>query len=427
MSLSTDELKGLVRKIGKDLSTKIDDKELQELFYNCFINTMDTTVQISNGDAFVITGDIPAMWLRDSTSQIEHYLPFVKENPELKEIFVGLINRQIKCIFIDPYANAFNKEPNGQKWDNDITKDSPWVWERKYEIDSLCYPVRLMYKYWKETKDETFFNEDIKKALNMIIDLWRVEQYHREKSDYSFQRLNCSVTDTLSNEGLGTPVTYTGMTWSGFRPSDDACEYGYLIPANMFAVVALRYMAEIAEEVFKDEELKEKADSLRVEIEEAIEKHGKVYKEGFGEVYAYETDGFGNYNFMDDANVPSLLSIPYLEYRGIDDEVYQNTRRFILSENNRFFFEGKAAKGIGSPHTPDKYIWHIALSMQGLTTNNQEEIDNLVKLLKETHAGTGYMHEGFHVDDPTKFTRDWFAWSNSLFSHFIYEKVIEKK
>ncbi|GAA0094611.1 TPA: glycoside hydrolase family 125 protein [Clostridium perfringens] len=427
MSLSTNELKEIVRKIGKDLSAKIEDKKLQELFYNCFINTIDTTVEVSEGDAFVITGDIPAMWLRDSTSQVEHYLPFVKEYPELKAIFTGLINRQVKCIFIDPYANAFNKEPNGQKWDNDITKDSPWVWERKYEIDSLCYPVRLIHKYWKESGDETFFNDDIKKAFNMIIDLWRVEQYHREKSDYSFQRLNCSVTDTLSHEGLGTPVTYTGMTWSGFRPSDDACEYGYLIPANMFAVVALRYISEIAEKVYKDEELKEKADSLREEIDNAIEKHGKVYKEGFGEVYAYETDGMGNYNFMDDANVPSLLSIPYLEYKGIEDEVYQNTRKFILSKNNRFFFEGKAAKGIGSPHTPDQYIWHIALSMQGLTTNNQEEIDQLIKLLKETDAGTGYMHEGFHVDDPTKFTRDWFAWSNSLFSHFIYEKVINKK
>ena len=272
MSLSTNELKEIIRKIGKDLSAKIEDKKLQELFYNCFINTMDTTVEVSEGDAFVITGDIPAMWLRDSTSQVEHYLPFVKEYPELKAIFTGLINRQVKCIFIDPYANAFNKEPNGQKWDNDITKDSPWVWERKYEIDSLCYPVRLIHKYWKESGDETFFNDDIKKAFNMIIDLWRVEQYHREKSDYSFQRLNCSVTDTLSHEGLGTPVTYTGMTWSGFRPSDDACEYGYLIPANMFAVVALRYISEIAEKVYKDEELKEKADGLREEIDNAIEK-----------------------------------------------------------------------------------------------------------------------------------------------------------
>ncbi len=132
--------------------------------------------------------------------------------------------------------------------------------------------------------------------------------------------------------------------------------------------------------------LRKKADSLREEIDNAIEKHGKVYKEGFGEVYAYETDGMGNYNFMDDANVPSLLSIPYLEYKGIEDEVYQNTRKFILSKNNRFFFEGKSAKGIGSPHTPDQYIWHIALSMQGLTTNNQEEIDQLIKLLKETDA-----------------------------------------
>ncbi|MGL5617190.1 MAG: glycoside hydrolase family 125 protein [Sarcina sp.] len=418
--------KSIIKEVAENICKEIDDEKLKKLFFNCFIDTMETTVSVAEDDCFVITGDIPAMWLRDSTSQIEHYLPFINKYPELKEIFTGLIKRQMKCILIDPYANAFNKEANGRKWDNDITKDSPWVWERKYEIDSLCYPVRLIHKYWKESQDSSFFNEEIKNVLNIIIDLWRVEQHHFEKSDYSFQRLNCSETDTLCNNGLGNPVTFTGMTWSGFRPSDDACQYGYLVPANMFASVVLGYIEEIALTIYNDEELSKKAKSLKVEIDDAIQKHAIVYKEGFGNIYAYEVDGFGNYNFMDDANVPSLLSIPYIEYKNIDDEIYQNTRKFILSNNNPFYYEGKAAKGIGSPHTPPEYIWHIALSMAGLTTNNKEEINSLVETLKNTDGGKLYMHEGFHCDDSAKFTRDWFAWSNSLFSHFIYHKYLDK-
>ncbi|MBX7419885.1 glycoside hydrolase family 125 protein [Clostridium chauvoei] len=411
--------------IGQDLSNSIKDEKLKSLFFNCFINTIETTVTVEDDDAFVITGDIPAMWLRDSTSQVEHYLPFVKNNENLKDLFTGLIKRQMKCILIDPYANAFNREANGQKWDNDITKDSPWVWERKYEIDSLCYPVRLIYKYWKESGDTSFFNDEIKNIFNIIIDLWITEQDHFGKSDYSFQRLNCSETDTLCNNGLGNPVGYTGMTWSGFRPSYDACKYGYLIPANMFASVALRYIEEIAETIYNDISLKDKAFKLRTDIENGIEKFGIIENKEFGKIYAYETDGLGNYNFMDDANVPSLLSIPYIEFRGIDDEIYQNTRKFILSKNNPFYYEGSAAKGIGSPHTPPEYIWHIALSMAGLTTNNKEEISDLLKTLLATDGDTGFMHEGFYCNNPKEFTRDWFAWSNSLFAHFVYEKILQ--
>ncbi|WP_194191781.1 glycoside hydrolase family 125 protein [Clostridium chrysemydis] len=420
-------IKETIRNIGKDISSNIKDEKLKNIFYNCFINTIETTVSIEKDDTFVITGDIPAMWLRDSTSQIEHYLPFVKDNDCLKELFTGLINRQMDCILIDPYANAFNKEPNGQKWDNDITKDSPWVWERKYEIDSLCYPIRLIYKYYKESNDSSFFNDKIKKVLNMIIDLWIVEQDHSKKSDYSFQRLNCSKTDTLCNNGLGTPVSYTGMTWSGFRPSDDACEFGYLVPANMFASVALSYVEEIAKEIYKDETLETRAKKLRSEILKGIKEYGVVKNEEFSDIYAYEVDGLGNHNFMDDANVPSLLSIPYIEFEDSNSELYKNTRKFILSKNNPFYYEGKVAKGIGSPHTPERYIWHIALSMQGITSNDEKEIKDLINTLISTDAGTGFMHEGFNVDNPSEFTRDWFAWSNSLFAHFIYETLIVKK
>lgn len=420
-----DCMKHIVRKTGEDLSNKIDNPKLKKLFYNCFIDTMETTVMLDTDDTFIITGDIPAMWLRDSTSQVEHYLPFVNEYKDLQDIFKGLINRQLKCILIDPYANAFNKTANGKKWDNDITKDSPWVWERKYEIDSLCYPVRLIYKYWKATGDTSIFNEEVKKVFNIIIDLWKVEQNHFEDSDYSFIRLNCSETDTLCNNGLGNPVRYTGMTWSGFRPSDDACKYGYLIPANMFASVVLSYVSEISEVIFKDSYLKEKADLLKRDIDAGIKKYGIVETEEFGPIYAYEVDGFGNKNLMDDANVPSLLSMPYIGYADIDNELYQNTRKFILSKNNPHYYEGKAASGIGSPHTPPEYIWHIALSMQGLTTNDQDEINALIETLIHTDGDKNYMHEGFHCDDATKFTRDWFAWSNSLFADFIYKKHLK--
>ena len=420
-----DLFKNTIKNLAEEISSHIKDEKLKKLFYNCFINTIETTVIYNENDTFIITGDIPAMWLRDSTSQIEHYLSFINKYPVLKEFFVGLINRQVKCILIDSYANAFNEEANGQKWDNDITKDSPWVWERKYEIDSLCFPVRLIYKYWKESGDENFFSDEIKQALETILNLWKIEQNHFENSDYSFQRLNCSETDTLCNNGLGNPVAYTGMTWSGFRPSDDACKYGYLIPSNMFATVVLSYMSEIFEKIYNDLDLKKKALILRDEIENGINKFGIVEHEEFGKIYAYETDGFGNYNLMDDANVPSLLSIPYIGYREIDDEIYQNTRKFILSKNNPYYYEGSFASGIGSPHTPPEYIWHIALSMQGLTTNNKDEINSLVKTLIQCDGNTGFMHEGFHKDNPKKFTRDWFAWSNSLFADFIYKKLKE--
>lgn len=423
----TSEIKDLIRKIGADLSNKIDNIKLKKIFYNCFINTMETTVEYNeeNIDTFIITGDIPAMWLRDSTSQIEHYLPFINEHEDLKKLFIGLINRQVFCILHEPYANAFNKTANGQKWDNDITKDSPWVWERKYEIDSLCFPVRLIYKYWKKSNDSSFFNDEIKNMFYKIIETWKIEQNHFKNSDYSFQRLNCSPTDTLSNKGLGDLVSYTGMTWSGFRPSDDACKYNYLIPSNMFATVVLGYISEISETIFNDIKLKNIADELKYQIEEGINKFGIIHTEEFGDVYAYEVDGLGNFNLMDDANVPSLLSIPYIGYKDIDDKIYQNTRKFILSKNNPYYYEGSVAKGIGSPHTPPEYIWHISLSMQGLTTKNESEINSLINTLINSDGNTGYMHEGFHCNDSTEFTREWFAWSNSLFADFIYKKYIK--
>lgn len=208
------------------------------------------------------------------------------------------------------------------------------------------------------------------------------------------------------------------MTWSGFRPSDDACRYGYLIPSNMFAAVVLGYMEKFLKEQYQDEAMAKEAADLKAQIEEGIQKYGIVENETFGKMYAYETDGLGNYNLMDDANVPSLLSLPWLAYCSKDDPIYKNTRAFVLSKKNPYYYEGNCAKGIGSPHTPDQYIWHIALTMQGLTSDSQEERENLWNTLLSTDAGCEVMHEGFHCEKPEAFTREWFAWANSLFALF---------
>lgn len=396
------------------------DSKLASMFHNCYPNTMDTTVKaLGENDTFVITGDIPAMWLRDSTAQVRHYLPVAGHDKDVADRIEGLINRQFKCISIDPYANAFNSEASGACWCHDETDESPWVWERKYEIDSLCYPLQLAYLFWKATGRTTQFNDAFFAGCEKILELWKTEQKHSENSKYSFIRHNCPTTDTLSHNGKGAPVAETGMTWSGFRPSDDACVYGYLIPSNMFAVVVLGYMAEIATAMGYNPTLAEKAIDLKNQINSGIEKYGIIEHPVFGKIFAYETDGMGNYNLMDDANVPSLLSIPYLGYCDANNEIYRNTRNFVLSSENPYYYCGKAARGVGSPHTPENYIWHIALSMQGLTSNDPEECRELIKTIVSSDAGTGYVHEGFDKDNPMNFTRPWFAWSNSIFSEFI--------
>lgn len=406
-----------IEKYSKKLSNY---PELQKLYKNCYPNTLETTVeQMEDGSIFVLTGDIPAMWLRDSTAQVSHYLPLASEDEEMRSIIKGVIKSQLKFIRIDPYANSFNAEANDHGHIDDLPKKSPWVWECKYEIDSLCYPMRLSYLYWKKTGDSSIFDADFKKTAEIIVDLWIREQNHFENSQYRFTRKDCPWQDTLHNEGKGMPVSYTGMTWSGFRPSDDACVFGYLIPSNMFAVVALRYLVEIFEEFYDDSEFIFKCNKLREEIEHGIEIYGTYDHPVYGKIYACETDGMGNRRLFDDANVPSLLSIPYLGFTSKDDEMYQRTRNFILSEDNPYFYKGKFGEGIGSPHTPEGYIWHIALSMQGLTADNDDEVRRVLEILSTTHADTGFMHEGFNADDPSDFSREWFAWSNSLFAELV--------
>jgi len=413
-------MKALIDEIK---ATYSHDQKVQDLFANCFSNTYETTIKPQeDGTTFVITGDIPAMWLRDSAAQVRPYLLLAEKDAKMADLIEGVINKQFTFIQHDPYANAFNEEANGNRYHDDQTEMTPLLWERKYEIDSLCYPIQLSYLFWKATGRTSQFDGTFREAVAKIIETWKTEQNHGEKSSYQFIRDNCPPQDTLSHDGKGAPVGFTGMTWSGFRPSDDACKYGYLIPANMFAVVVLHQLTEIAKEVLHDETLANIASELANEIDEGIQTFGKVEHPTYGTIYAYEVDGLGNYHLMDDANVPSLLALPYLGYCSINDPIYQNTRNFILSEENPYYYEGKVAKGIGSPHTPPHYIWHIALAIQGMTAVTNEEKDEILELFKTTDANTNFMHEGFHVDNPDQFTRPWFSWANSMFSEFLLSR-----
>lgn len=416
------EIVDSVKKRIEEYQSKLEKyPKLKRMYKNCYEHTMKTTLKrCDDGTYFVLTGDIPAMWLRDSTAQVTHYLPLANDN-EVSEIIEGVIKRQFKYIKIDSYANAFNEYPNSSGGHPmDRPENDPMVHERKYEVDSLCYPIRLLYMYWKITGSEEIIKERLEEIAVIIVNQFRVEQHHFEKSPYRFFRPNpCVPWDTIHNDGMGNPVAYTGMTWSGFRPSDDGCQYGYLTASEMFAVVILKYMSEMLDNVCKNKTLACECLSLRKEINEGIRKYCIVDNEKYGKIYACETDGMGNYSMIDDANIPSLLSIPYIGYADIDDEIYQNTRRFLLSRDNEFYFEGKAAKGIGSRHTPKGYVWHMGLVMQGLTAKSSEEKLEMLKMIVNTDAGTGYLHESFYADDPTKYTREWFTWPNSLFAEFI--------
>ncbi len=397
-----------------------EDKKLQKMFEQCFVNTYQTTLKPqADGTTFVITGDIPAMWLRDSAAQVRPYLIAAEHDSEIADLIEGVVRRQFQYIIHDPYANAFNETANGKGHQSDVTEMTSYIWERKYEIDSLCYPIQLSYLLWKATGRTSQFNGTFIQGLEKILEVWKTEQHHETASPYLFERQNVRQSDTLNRGGKGSLTAPTGMTWSGFRPSDDACLYGYLIPANMFAVVVLQYAAEICKDVLGNTVIQAECEVLAAEIKSGIEKYGVLEHPIYGNMYVYETDGRGHYNLMDDANVPSLLSLPYLGWCSYDDVNYKNTRKFLLSRDNPYYYEGKAARGIGSPHTPDHYIWHIALAMQGMTTTDVEERQWILEVMKQTDGGTGFMHEGFHADQPEEFTRDWFSWANSMFSEFV--------
>lgn len=411
------------------LQTKkgIANPELAWLFENCFPNTLDTTVdfQTMNGkpDTYVITGDIDAMWLRDSTAQVWPYIPLVKSDKKLQQLIKGVINRQTQCIILDPYANAFYKDINKvSEWKDDITKMKPGIHERKWEIDSLCYPIRLAHGYWKETGDTEIFDNDWKEAMRLVLQIFKEQQRMNGQGPYTFQRTTAWATDGVPLGGYGYPVMPNGLICSIFRPSDDSTLFPYLIPSNLFAIEVLGKLATMLTlPNVNAPGLAGEAVQLQQQVKNAYLKNGIIKHPQFGKIIAFEVNGFGSFHLMDDANVPSLLSLPYLGAVQPNDPLYLDTRKVVLSANNPFFYKGKVAEGIGGPHTGINTIWPMSIILRGITSIDPNEVKQCLQMLLATHAGTGFMHESFNKDDATKFSRKWFAWANTLFGEFIIQ------
>jgi meiotically up-regulated gene 157 (Mug157) protein len=414
----------MVEETIKQTRARIGDPALALLFANCFPNTLDTTVEPGRfegkPDTAVITGDIPAMWLRDSSAQVWPYLPLAKQDPALRDLLEGVIRRQTRCLLIDTYANAFMADLNAPPLDwsaKDLTEMKPGVGERKYELDSLCYPIRLAHGYWKNTGDVKPFDAAWKRAMELVLRTMVEQQRKHGDGPYRFQRTSEVSTETLPGRGYGNPVKPVGLIASGFRPSDDACIFPFLVPSNLFAVTSLRQLAEMAHTVLHDDELANKAQALADEVAGALKRYA-VTQTQQGAIWAYEVDGFGGQLLMDDANVPSLLGLPYLD-ASLDKALYARTRAFVWSERNPWFFKGSAGEGVGGPHEGKNMIWPMSQMVYALTSDDDTEIRRALATLQASAAGTGFMHESYDKDDYAKYTRPWFAWANTLFGELI--------
>ncbi|MFJ4076062.1 glycoside hydrolase family 125 protein [Curtobacterium sp. NPDC089991] len=396
-------------RVRAAVGTEVGDRVERAL-----VRTLRDTISLDDDGAFVITGDIPAMWLRDSTTQMTPYLRFVADDPALADLLWAVVRRQFRLIEHDPYANSFNREPNGAHYDPDDLNADPLVWEQKYEVDSLAYPVTFAHALWRATGSTAVLDERAHRVFRTIVAQWRAEQDH-DASAYRFVRDGAIPTETLARDGRGSPVAVTGMTWCGFRPSDDACTYGYNVPANLFAAEALLAVAAIAGDVWSDTGLADDADVLRASILDGVRQHGVVPGPDGEDVYAYEVDGLGGVLRMDDANTPSLLSLPLSAPSVLDDSVWAATRDFVLSPANPYWFSGTAAAGVGSPHTLPQRVWPIALAVEGLVSGSPARRRELLDVLVATDGGTGDMHESFDVEDPAQFSRPWFSWADAMF------------
>lgn len=410
-----DELRDLVRDRAVLIGRELGDPRLGTMFERQLLNTWETTFRPRpGGRVSVITGDIPAMWLRDSSAQLRPFLLLLDACPAIAATVAGVIAEQWDLIALDPYANAFTTDAAATSEHVHDLPSHPRVWERKYEVDSLAFPVQLAWQLWRLTGDAGHLTPAVHAGLRLVLATWTTEQHHARDSAYRFVRAG-SPDESLADRGRGTPVADCGLTWSGFRPSDDRCAYGFNIPAQLFAAHACKLIAEMADDALGDTTLAVDARRLEAELLAGVRAHG-VTDEGF---LAYEVDGLGGVLVADDANMPSLLSLPLCSSLTAADPLYRVTRDVVLSPRNPYWFQGAAASGIGSPHTPGARVWPIALAVEALTSTSREDQLRLIGVLAATDAGTGAMHESFDADDPTDYTRPWFSWANSMFCELL--------
>ena len=401
------------------------------MFENCYPNTLDTTVHYgldgSDDDTYVITGDINAMWLRDSSAQVLPYLELCKKDKNLQKMLRGVVRRQTKYLLLDPYANAFYGHGGKCEHTDDNTEMKPGVFERKYELDSVCYPLFLAYAYYQATGDLTPFDNLWVKAVKNVYAVMREQQRKKGfRTSYHFTRLTAAMHDTQSNSGYGHPANPVGLIASAFRPSDDCTIFPFLVPSNFFAVSVLNKSAVILDKI-NQSALASDCRALAAEVHDALLKYAIVNHPKYGKIYAFEVDGFGGQLLMDDANAPGLLSMPFLGCMPVNDPIYQNTRKFVWSHDNPYFFSGTAGEGIGGPHVGYDMIWPMSAIVKASTSTDDEEIRKCLTEVMNDDAGLGFIHESFNKDDANHFTRSWMAWANTIFGQLIVKLVNEGK
>ncbi len=428
---------GVIEDAIADTARKISNPILRRMFEVDAPNTLDTTTYYTERpdgrpDTVIITGDILNMWLRDSWRQSEPYLPFANDDPDVKKMFQGLIYRQAELIHIDPYANAFKHPhvedpPENRMWGPGKQWDKA-VWERKYELDSLAAFLQLSGEYYRVTGDLTPFDAHWVNAVDITLGVMATEQQEIEGDDDTERRAlrpsGLPMPKYWKSWGKGRPNKEVGLVRTLYRPSDDEVKYPYLIPANAMASVALKGVSGVLEDV-SQLGLAYEAATLAHDIDMAIQQHG-VIDSRYGKVYAYEVDGFGNYELMDDPNIPSLLSLSDMGYCSRDDEVNVNTRRFLLSDDHKYHIRGKALEGQSSPHTPPENIWPMATMEQARTSDDDEEIALCLRSIIRAHPDRLFVNESVNVNNPREFTRPWFAWANSMLGGLIFD-LAERK
>ena len=354
----------------------------------------------SDHTTYVQTGDIPAMWLRDSSAQTLPYVRFSNAYPILSVRFAGVIERNAKNIAVDPYANAFRPDYG--------------VWERKWEAGSLAWPIVLAWVYRQQTQQRMLYTGALHRALRKAVDTWRCEQLHAQCSRYTFPGVDLRMPYN----------TETGMIWSAFRPSDDRVKYPFNIPQEMLVVVALQDAARLAVDGYGDRDLANEAHSMASQVALGIMRYGCVWNSSYGGwMYVYETDGLGHDLYMDDANVPNLTSAPYLGWSSAYDSAYLNTRAYTLSPRNPYYFRGAYAEGLGSPHTPDGFVWPLGVIARALTATSASETAASITMLAETDSNDGLIHESFWPDGYWLFTRAYFGWANALYAELLFRSV----
>ena len=420
-----------IDNVVAEFTSKVKNKEFSWLFNNCFPNSLDVSVAylpVNNvPDTYINSGDVDAMWLRDSSAEVWSYLPFLRKDKLLKDMVAGVMNRQVTYILKDPYASSFfNDTTKVSEFKDDLTSMLPGIHERKWELDSLCYPVRLAYRYWQQTRDTSHFDANWMAAMKLILKTFKEQQRKENDGPYHFQRTTAWATDNLPMQGFGYPVKPVGLICSSFRPSEDATTFSFHIPSNFFAVVSLRQAAELIRAAKGEEQVALDMEALALEVRHALQKYAIIEEETYGKVFAYEVNGFGSYNLMDDANIPSLLSLPYLGAVSMTDPIYLNTRKMLLSSDNPFYYKGKVAEGIGGPHIGKNMVWPMSIIVRALTTSDDNEIKNCLAMLRNSHGGTGFMHESFQIDNAKQYTRASFPWVNTMFGELLWKTYQEK-